>query len=123
MQDMIRLLKGVPDAERLIRAYEDASWWSRDEQTPMREEQRRSVGEELVVLRLLEREMSELQDATKNRWDGRSSAFLQADSVPAADRDEWIDSLRRLADLMDQVRTIKAPSGSPRDQETPAVTG
>jgi hypothetical protein len=122
MQDMIQQLAHVPDADRLVRAYQDASWWSREEQTPMREELRRSVGEELVVLRLLEREIRELCEATENRWDGRSSAFQQADILAADDRDKWIDSLRRLADLMDQVRSIKAPSGSPRDLETPAET-
>jgi hypothetical protein len=109
MIEVSGLLKDVPDAERLVRAYEDALWWSADSDTALRQEQRRSVGEELVVLRLLEREMKEMQGATETRWDGRSSAFMQADSIAEEDRHAWIDSLRRLADLMDQVRSGTGP--------------
>jgi hypothetical protein len=105
LPEIIQLLMREPDAQRLVRAFLDAAAWIAGSQSESLPEHRTEVARELRNLAKLEREIREMRGATETRWDGRSSAFLQADSVARQDRIAWFQSLNRLATLMQEVRS------------------
>jgi hypothetical protein len=104
LPDIVKLLLAEPDAQRLARAFLEAAAWIAGPGADAMPQQRAQVAAELIRLAALEREIREMRLATETRWDGRSSAFLQADAVARSDRLAWFESLNRLADVMAEVR-------------------
>jgi hypothetical protein len=104
LPEMVQLLIQEPDAPALVQAFVDAAAWAAGTEADALPEQRQRIAAEFSNLQRLEREIRELRRATETRWDGRSSAFLQADAVALADEHDWIDCLRRLAMIMTEVR-------------------
>jgi hypothetical protein len=104
LPDMARLFMAQSDPQRLLQAFLEAAAWASSEDAVRRPIQRAQIAEELDRLVRLEREIRALKGATAVRWDGRSSAFHQADLVAKEDWATWIRSLHRLADLMDELR-------------------
>lgn len=107
MPEIVRLLLAEADSQRLVRAFLEAAAWVAGEDSLRLPAQRMVVAAELQNLARLEREIREMRGATETRWDGRSSAFLQADAVAKADRQAWFESLNRLAGAMEEVRRTK----------------
>lgn len=100
-REILMLLDGVPDSDRLVRAYQEAlEYITTPDDSPDMAERRREISDAIRTMARLEREIRELRAATENRWDGRSSAFLQADAVAAEDRRAWLGALEHLAELM-----------------------
>jgi hypothetical protein len=104
LPEIVKLLLAEPDAQRLVRAFLEAAAWIAGPGAVAMPEQRAQVAAELIRLAALEREIRELRLATETRWDGRSSAFLQADAVARDDRVAWFESLNRVAEVMTEVR-------------------
>jgi hypothetical protein len=104
LPDIVKLLLAEPDAQRLARAFLEAAAWIAGPGADAMPQQRAQVAAELIRLAALEREIGEMREATETRWDGRSSAFLQADTVARNDRLAWFESLNRLAEVMAEVR-------------------
>lgn len=104
MPEIVRLLMAEPDAQALLRGFLEAVAWAAGPASDERPELRGRVAAELDTLLVLEREIRMLRGATETRWDGRSSAFTQADAVARLDREAWFAALRRLSLLADEVR-------------------
>jgi hypothetical protein len=104
LPEIVKLLLAEPDAQRLVRAFVEAAAWIAGPGADAMPQQRAQVAAELIRLAALEREIREMRVATETRWDGRSSAFLQADAVARNDHLASFESLNRLAEVMTEVR-------------------
>jgi hypothetical protein len=93
-----------PEAPRFVHALLDAAAWLAGPQAEQLPEERAKIAAELIDMARLEREFRELRGATETRWDGRSSAFFQADALAGDARAAWLLSFNRLATLMDEIR-------------------
>lgn len=111
MPELVRLLMAEPDAQALLRGFLEAVAWAAGPASDERPDLRARVAAELDTLLVLERELRMLRGATETRWDGRSSAFLQADAIARLDREAWFAALRRLSLLADDVRNDPAGPG------------
>lgn len=112
--EIVKLLMAQPDAQRLVHALLEAAAWIASPEAQDRPTDRAAIARELESLVQLEREIRTLSLATETRWDGKSSAFIQADSIASEDRTAWLQSLRRLADALDAVRPPRAGEGLAR---------
>jgi len=104
LPEVIRMLMSEPDAQRLVRSFLEAAAWAAGAASDQKPELRARVAAELDTLLVLEREIRMLRGATETRWDGRSSAFTQADAIARLDREAWFAALRRLTLLADEIR-------------------
>jgi hypothetical protein len=110
MPEFVAFLLAQPNAQRLVGALLEGAAWIASPDAERHPVQRAQIVAELGNLVQLEREIRMMQTATETRWDGRSSAFTQADAIAHDDRIAWFESLARLADALDTVRAAEPPA-------------